>query len=270
MEKIKQAIEKANWGRERVPVAIPQGIPLPDVDQFEYQQTRSEAVSPKHLERHRIVAFNKNDPSSLGFDLLRTQVLQKMEERGWRTLAVTSPASGCGKSVVAINLAMSIAHQTGRTSMLVDFDLRRPRVAEYLGLSATPSLNEVLCGEVPLAQALVNPGIPRMVVLPTGRPEAKPAELMASKRVATMIRELRERYHDRVVMFDLPPILAVDDAMAVLPHIDCVLMVVGDGDVTQAEVKESLRYLAGVELLGVVLNKAEKSGKQYSKYARYQ
>lgn len=265
MERIKQAIEKSR-GEGRLTPPPARHMPLPDLEQLQYQHTRSEPLRPQHLERHRIVAFNKNDPASLGFDLLRTQVLQKMDEKGWRTLAVISPSPGSGKTVVAINLAMSIAHQTGRTAALVDFDLRRPRVASYLGINPEPSLNEVLCGEEPLAAALVNPGVPRLVVLPTARPEVKPAELLASKRVAGLVRELRDRYADRVVLFDLPPVLAADDAMAVLPHVDCALVVVGNGEVTQFEIKESLRYLAGVNLLGSVLNKADTSAVRYSQY----
>jgi len=274
MERIKQAIEKAKRERGEVlaaaraatPPTFDIPVPSQDLESLTYKRTRVASLKAEHLERNRIVAFNKNDPLSVSFDLLRTQVLRKMDENGWRTLAITSPVAGSGKTVVSINLAMSIAHQTGRTAMLVDFDLRRPKVGEYLGLSELPSLNEVLAGTAALPDALVNPGMPRLVVLPTTRAEAKPAELLASKKVAGLISELRQRYEDRIVLFDLPPLLAVDDAMAVLPHIDCALLVVGNGEVSQTEIKESLRHLGGVNLLGTVLNKAEAVRKKYAYY----
>jgi hypothetical protein len=82
-----------------------------------------------------------------------------MEEHGWRTLAIVSPVPECGKTVVAINLAISIAHHTDKTAMLVDFDLRKPKIGEYLGLPAGKSLNEVLEGDADVSEAFVNPGM---------------------------------------------------------------------------------------------------------------
>jgi hypothetical protein len=99
---------------------------------FDYVQTKVVPLRAEHLERHRIVAYNKNSNMNWAFDLLRTQVLQTMEENGWRTLAITSPTPAAGKTVLAINLAMSIAHHTNKTALLVDFDLRRPRSAAPL------------------------------------------------------------------------------------------------------------------------------------------
>ena len=98
----------------------------------------------ERLEKYRVFALNKNDPTSVTFGLLRTQILQKMEEKGWRTLAITSPTPAVGKTVIGINLAMSIAQETNRTAMLVDFDLRQPRMGYYLGLPMEKSLNDWL------------------------------------------------------------------------------------------------------------------------------
>lgn len=187
-----------------------------------------------------------------------------MEEKGWRTLAITSPTQGAGKTTVAINLAMSIAHQTQKTAMLVDLDLRQPSISRYLGLPEHLSLNEVLDASASLPQALVNPDIPRLVILPTQRPVARPAEILSSAKIGNLIAELRDRYDSRIVIFDLPPLLDTDDAIAVLPQIDCVLLVVGEGMSTKAEITECLRHLPPANLLGVVLNKAEVAVKPYS------
>lgn len=271
MERIKQAIDKVR--RQSADAKSPRATrpimprrtfqAMAGAEPIRYSQTKIVAVDAAHLERHRIVAYNKNDPMSATFDLLRTQVLRRMEEKGWRTLAVTSPVPGPGKTVVAVNLAMSIAHQTEKTAVLVDFDLRKPRVAEYLGLKVQTSLNDVFAGEAELHEAFYNPELPRLVVLPTVRPVPKPAELLASHAVESLIVELRERYDDRIVLFDLPPVLNADDVMAVAPHIDCVLLVVGNGECTKADIQESLRHLPGINLLGVVLNKAEVSRNRY-------
>ncbi|MDR7092345.1 CpsD/CapB family tyrosine-protein kinase [Hydrogenophaga laconesensis] len=273
MERIKDAIEKAKTQREqsdgaarasavRLTAVKPQNTgdrgPTSELDtQVQYRQTPVIQLDPEHLSSQRIVAHEKMHPVSWAFDLLRTQVLQKMDENGWRTLAVTSPTMESGKTVVAINLAIGIAQQTNRTSLLIDFDLRRPRVASSLGLQRDVSLNQVLAGNARIEDAMVNPGIPRFVVLPTQRPIPSSAEVLGSSRVAALMSELREHYSDRVVVVDLPPVLAADDVLAVLPRVDCVLMVVGNGVSTKKEIEESMSRLSKFNLLGVVLNKDE-------------
>jgi protein-tyrosine kinase len=270
MERIKQAIEKAKTLREGQVVALesaavgavgrptlveavsPARATEPD---GHHRQTQVVALNEAHLESQRIVAHRKSHPASWAFDLLRTQVLQKMDENGWRTLAVTSPSMQSGKTVVAVNLAIGIAQQTERTSLLVDLDLRRPRVASALGLQNQHSLNEVIGGECRVDEALVSLGIPRFVVLPTQSPIANSAEVLGSSKVALLMSEFRERYADRIVIMDLPPVLAADDVLNILPRIDCVLLVVGNGGSTQKEIEESINRLSRCNLVGVVLNK---------------
>lgn len=261
MEKIKQAIEKARQqGGQKTELPRPVAVspaPTSEVGEFSYRQTRVVKLNPRHLEKNRIVAMNKSNLSSLSFDLLRTKVLQKMEEHGWRTLAIASPVAECGKTVVALNLAIAIAHHSNKTAMLVDFDLRKPKVAEYLGLPDGPSLNEVLEGNADVSEAFVNPGMPRLVVLPVARPIRKSAEMLDSTRVNQLIGDLRERYKERIVIFDLPPILNTDDAIVVLPKIDCVLVVVANGMCTKKEIEDCLHHIPEAKLVGTVLNKAE-------------
>ena len=168
----------------------------------------------------------------------------------WRALRIIHAFDG------DVPMSVLIEHsQTDRTALLVDFDLRRPRIAPMLGLHRSISLNEVLAGQATLADAMVNPGLPRLVVLPTNRPVLKASEVLSSAKVGGLITELRERYSDRIVVFDLPPILAADDVMAILPRIDCVLMVVGSGMSTEKEIEESMARLTKANVLGVVLNK---------------
>lgn len=271
MEQIRHVIETARQnvhgqgGPDQL-TAIADGAPAHEAGDFSYGQTRIVRLDPKHLDRHRIVAFNKSNPLSVSFDMLRTQVLNRMEAEGWRTLAVTSPTPGCGKTIVAINLAMSIAHHTGKTAMLADFDLRKPAIAKSLGLPPGKSLNDVLDGGATLAEALVNPGLHKLVVLPTSKPVPKSAEMLSSRKVESLIQDMRNRYEERIVIFDLPPLLVADDALTVLPRVDCALMVVGNGMVSRAEMEESLHHLHATNLVGTVLNKAEARSKKYYHY----
>ncbi|MBU0500816.1 MAG: CpsD/CapB family tyrosine-protein kinase [Gammaproteobacteria bacterium] len=266
MERIKEAIERAKQERLSNPLPL-QEEPQADPDSgpregslrtVKYQQTKVVELDMEHLASQRIFAHQKSHPMTAFIDLLRTQVLQKMDEHGWRTLGISSPTPRSGKTVMAINLAISIARHTQKTALLVDLDLRRPKVAQYLGLDCrVDSLVAALKGKVDLADAMVNPSIRHLVVLPTSRPVANPAEALASNRVAGLIADLRERYESRIVIFDLAPLVNTDDALSVLPKMDAVLMVVGNGMSTKREIEESLRHLHSTNLLGVVLNKAE-------------
>jgi len=273
MEKIKDAIEKSK-GQRGVQSSTRKRVlgsnvsnsfdkKNDELDSLTYSKTSVVTLDPAHLEENRIVAINKNDPMSWVFDSLRTQVLQKMEENNWRTLAIVSPTPESGKTVVSINLAISISQQPQKTVVLVDFDLRKPRVASYLGLKSVKSINDLLAGSAELSDVMVNPGIPGLTVLPTNKPVAKASETLSSKNIQNLITELRERYDSRIVIIDLPPILTADDAMVLLPQVDCVLLVVSNGMNTESEMDETMRLLSKANLLGVVLNRIEDDPKSY-------
>ena len=112
---------------------------------------------------------------------------------------------------------------------MVDFDLRRPSIARYLGLKKRTCVADVLDGSHELKDAMINPGMPRLVVLPAHKTVPNSAELLASTQIRDLVSELRGRYEERVVVFDLPPLLNADDAMSVIPNLDCVLLVVASG-----------------------------------------
>ncbi|MES2663163.1 MAG: CpsD/CapB family tyrosine-protein kinase [Pseudomonadota bacterium] len=234
-----------------------------ELGQINYLNTPVIKLDHAHLEKNRIVAHTKSDFNSFSFDSLRTQILKKMEENNWRTIAVVSPTPQSGKTLVSINLAISIAHQPQKTVILVDLDLRRPKMATYLGIHTEKSLNDYLQDKSPLKEVMINPGIDRLVVIPTMKPVSKSAEMLSSKKVTNLISELRERYESRIVIFDCPPVLNSDDAMVLLPQVDCILLVIANGMSTQSEIEETLHHLPKNNLLGVVLNKAEVESKSY-------
>ena len=277
MEKIKDALAKAkveNIGnkvssRLTQPEVVAQqsvkGFPNTEneLGMITYLNTPVIKLDNVHLEKNRIVAHTKSDVNSYSFDSLRTQILQKMEENNWRTIAVVSPTPQSGKTLVSINLAISIAHQPQKTVILVDFDLRRPKVATYLGIHTEKSMNDYLQDKALLKDIMINPGIDRLVVVPTMKPVSKSAEILSSRKVTNLITELRDRYDSRIVIFDCPPVLNSDDAMVLLPQVDCILLVIANGMSTQSEIEETLHHLPKNNLLGVVLNKAEMESKAY-------
>ena len=278
MEKIKLAIEKAKLENAQAKILSNVNLePLVDepvasmdasqteneIDKILYKNTSVVKLDQACLEKHRIVSHAKNNLYTNIFDSLRTQVLLKMEENNWRTLAVVSPTPASGKTFVAINLAISIAHQPQKTAILVDLDLRRPKVATYLGLHAEKSMNDYLQGNAQLKDVIISPSIPRLVVIPTMRPVAKSAEILSSNKVVNLIQDLRDRYDSRIVIFDAPPVLNSDDAMVLIPQVDCFLLVIANGMSSKSEIEETMYHLPQEKLLGVVLNKADVEARDY-------
>lgn len=228
-----------------------------------YSQTAVIPLDRRHLNANKVFAFDESDPRSGRFDMLRTQVLQVMDKEGLRTLGITSPTSGCGKTVISINLAAAIARQFNRTALIVDFDLKKPTVAQYLGLPHRPGLTEYLDGSVELHEALISPGIDRLVVLPSFGRLRDSAERMTSVPVQSFVSEVRDRYSDRVVIFDLPPILEADDVIAFLPLLDCAIVVAAAGVTSIQDLEETMPALEETTGLGVVFNMSDEKDSSY-------
>jgi Mrp family chromosome partitioning ATPase len=275
MEKIQQAVERAKTASgeqlrpltasrpvtvQSEPLATPQNAPQgPRTTQPSSVRHFDEvAVSLEELEKHRIVAHNPADPRSRAFDMLRTQVLQAMDKQNWHFLAVTSPTVGCGKSVTAINLAMSIARQPDRSALLVDMDLQRPAIADYLGIRSKHGLRGVIEGQAPLAAALLRANVVgyELMVLPAESSTVHSSELIGSRATTSLLQDIRKEFKSRTVIFDMPPLLQGDEVLALLPRIDCVLLVTAAGVSTQQQVVECNKHLQSTEVVRLVLNKA--------------
>ncbi|MEL7487022.1 MAG: CpsD/CapB family tyrosine-protein kinase [Pseudomonadota bacterium] len=205
--------------------------------------------------KNRIIS-NEQDPVMNAYRILRTRVLQKMEQNNWRTLAVVSPASGAGKSVTAANLAIAIGSKRGSLSTLVDLDFYRPSIARYLGLKNFPSTLDFFEGKKRLQDVTVRPNLPNTLVLANERVTRSGAELLASDKADELIDRTVHEYGSRAVVFDMSPILGCDDTIAFLPKVDCVLLIAASGQTRVPELKEAKRLLGGANVIGTVLNKA--------------
>lgn len=189
------------------------------------------------------------------FHKLRSQLIRLTRGEEFRnTLLVTSSVSGEGKTVSALNLAVSLAQEYDYTVLLVDADLRKPSVHQYLGFEPTVGLIQCLNGEATLEQALIKTGLGKLVILPAGGVVKNPVELLSSSRTQTLIKELKHRYPERYVVIDSPPLLPFADAHVLSEMVDGVLFVVREGWAKFDAVRQSLEVLPAEKLLGVVYN----------------
>lgn len=226
----------------------------PALSELEFTTTRVKQVPKRLLDRYRLVAGDSRSGTADRYRMLRAQVLKRLSQSGGRTLGIVSPNIGAGKSLTAANLAISMALDPNHTVLLVDFDLRRPIQHRFFDLVDGPSLVDYLEGGPDLKDCLVSPGIGHLVVLPAGGPVPNSSEILASTRTSELIRELGSRYPDRIVIFDLPPLLVGDDALVVMEDIHSALLVVREGLSQAGEIQACLSMLEGHHLLGTVLN----------------
>ena len=226
------------------------------------------ALSLAHLESNRIIAHDETDPRSKSFDMLRTQVLQSMDQKNWKILGITSPTPSCGKTVTALNLAFCIARHPERPVLLVDLDLQNPHVASCMGVNCESGLVSVLDGRKSLSTAIIQAqvGNCRIMVLPAESSTSDSSALMASRAMTTMLQEIKRDYPSHTVIVDLPPMLSSDDVIAVLPQLDCVLLVAAVGRSKVSEIEECNRHLESAHVVRLVLNKVPQLNTQYYSY----
>jgi len=274
VEKIQKALEKARQQRGEV-----LGTPPPPLRSRDRTSGRKSARDPKTpiaycetrvatteshvLRENRVIAGAPQEHLADAFRILRTQILQRMSARNHTTLAITSPNPEEGKSLTAVNLAMSLAMDVNHTVLLVDLDLRRPSIHDFFGINPEVSLTEYLQGDVPLSECLVNPGTERLVVLPAVRRVGNSSELLSSPEMVALARELKTRYPDRLVVYDLPPLLATDDSLVFLQYVDACLLVVEENSTSKDDIKKSVELLSSCNLIGTVLNKSHTYEKSY-------
>ncbi|MBK8906758.1 MAG: AAA family ATPase [Rhodospirillales bacterium] len=272
MEKIQKALEKARELRDSgARPATPSrhrsterrgSMPIV-TDGITYDQTRVVGTTESELHERRIIAGLTHHELSDTFRVLRTQVLKHLSASGFTTIGITSPNRGEGKTLTSVNLAISLAMHITRTVLLVDMDLRRPSIHSCFDIKPESGLADYLLGDVALSDCLVNPGVERLVVLPAGGPLRASSELIASPKMIGLAREVKSRYPDRVVIYDLPPVLASDDTLAFLQHVECCLLVLEEGSTRKGDVQRALSLLEGFNVIGTVLNKSAEVQQPY-------
>jgi protein-tyrosine kinase len=172
-------------------------------------------------------------------------------------IMVTSALSGEGKSYTSINLAMSIAAELDHTVMLVDADVARPSILRMLGLPPGPGLLDLLEGRAEMSQVLQRTNIDKLTLLPSGTPHPRATELLASEAMRQLLDDIATRYHDRIVIFDSPPLLLTTESRVLASHMGQIVVVVNAGKTLQADVQHALSTIESCPVRLMLLNKAQ-------------
>jgi protein-tyrosine kinase len=222
-----------------------------------------EAASPARtvsgtLDPRLVSAFAPQSLAAEQYRSLRTRIKASENGRVFRSIIITSPNKGDGKSLTAANLALAMAQEFQQRVMLVDADLRRPSLHHLFGINDTPGLTDVLMGGSTLEDALVEIPEHRLTVLPSGLVPVHPAELLGSTGMRRVLDTLRTRY-DRLIL-DMPPVAPLADVSIAAGLVDGILMIVRAGVTPKPAIERALAGLEMPKVLGLVLNDAGAGG----------
>ena len=220
----------------------------------DYTVSRSVALDPERLAVNRIVGFFPESPEMEQYRLLRARVLNAVREKGGNAIMITSAFPGEGKTLTAINLALAFAKGCSENALLVDCDLRRQRICEMLGFDGSKGLADYILDGCEVSEMLTWPGVERLVVISGGRTAQDSSEMLASLDMKMLVEEMKGRYRDRYVFFDVPAVLSRADALAFAPFVDHILFVVRAGETLSSDALRALRMLPQKKIIGVVLN----------------
>ena len=258
MEKIQQALERARQQREGAGTSsVARQGHVEDVQSIVYTRTQSMEGRTETQRENRILSAMEHSDYADAFKILSTQIIQRMEEHQWSSIAITSVGGDEGKTTTAINLGISIAKEIEYTVLLVDTNLRKPELHTYFGIKPEHGLSDYLQGDVDLADLLVRPSdVDHFVLLPGGAPLMNSTEMLGSPKMCSLVEELKDRYPKRIIIFDLPPVLNTADTLSFVPCVDCALIVVEDDATKETELKQTVELLSVTNVIGTVLNKA--------------
>ncbi|PKN67643.1 MAG: tyrosine protein kinase [Deltaproteobacteria bacterium HGW-Deltaproteobacteria-12] len=228
-----------------------------------YSKSRAIKLDPDTLAKNRLVAMIPNSPEIDFYKVLRTRILRRTVDQGGHSLMITSALPGEGKTVTAINLALTFAKEYEQTVLLVDGDLRMQRIHELMGYESDKGLLDYLIDDCPVSDLIVWPGIEKLSVISGGRTINESSESLTSPRMRELVADMKSRYPERYIFFDVPPVLAGADAMAFAPLVDWIIFVVHAGQTSMQDVNRALQVLPQEKILGLVLNRQTTQLKAY-------
>ena len=220
-----------------------------------YTTSRSVQLDLPAVLDNRCIAVDNRIAEVETYRTLRAQILRRCEEGGCgKTLMVTSALPQEGKTVTAINLALTLAKEFSQTALLVDCDFRQQHVHQMLSYPSDKGLADYLLHDTPFSDIIVWPGIEKLTIISGGKPIGASSELLGSPGMRSLIEEMKSRYPERYVIFDSPPVLSCSDALALAPLVDSIVVVVRSDKTDRKQILKALELLPREKVIGLVLN----------------
>lgn len=221
-------------------------------------------IAGTKVEPHIVSFHDPSSPIGEQYKIVRTNIQTLKTTKDCKTFLVTSSINGEGKTVTSINLAMTMAHDlNGKSVLLIDADMRKGRVAKYLGLESRPGLSEILSGEADPENSIVSPNIDNLNVLPSGRVPKNPSELLGSKKMANILALVRSKFD--YIFLDSPPVIPLADPSIIGSLADAVIMVIQAGRTQRDMIKHAEQRLqqAHAKTVGYIVTNVEYHLPQY-------
>lgn len=257
MSRLRKALDKAQQHNGDAPVeaaeaavATATAAPAPPTTD---RPARRVEVDLSHARERRLVAFLDHHPVAEQYRKLRTQLRAHVQATGDSCFLITSPGSGDGKTLTALNLAISMAREIDQTVLLVDANLRAPAVAQRLGLTPEQGLADYLEGNAEVSDCLLRTNVGQLTLFAGVGSNGGAAELLDSQRMRDLVAELKGRYPDRTILFDGPGVEGTADPIILSRFVDGVLLVVREGVTHADDLSKALAVLPADKLLGTVL-----------------
>jgi protein-tyrosine kinase len=232
-----------------------------------YTKSRMVKLDMNTLADNRCVAIFPYARETEVYKVLRTQVLRYTKEKGGNTIMITSALPEEGKTLTAINLSFTFAKLFEQTVLLVDGDLRQQDIHKRLGFESDRGLADYLVDNRPVPEIITWPGIDKLTLISGGRLIHESTELLGSTRMTDLVQDMKTRYPDRYVFFDVPPILSSADALAFVPLVDYIIIVVRAGITSTNDVKKALELIPQEKVIGFVLNRYNTPNQTYTPHA---
>jgi capsular exopolysaccharide synthesis family protein len=218
------------------------------------------AYHPATCVQNRLLVPENIDPARKGaaasYRQLRTRILQRARGNEWSTLGITSAGPGEGKSLTALNLAISLAHDGNQDVFLVDCDMRNPSLCRYLGVTPPGQITDYFRGTADLESVLFGIGFEHLAIAGGNTSTDQASELLANGRFERMVATIRELSPNPLVLVDLPPVINTDDALVVAPRLDALVLVASEGVTRREQLEQTLALTAEYEVAGVILNRS--------------
>ena len=263
MGKLQTAILRAKERHDRKRGGKRRETPIPDLDAAQgistaiWKNLDQFELDVDSMVRHRLTeGSDQSSGAAMAYNMLRTRLIRRMRDNHWSSVVITSPNTGAGKTVTALNLAFSVAREQNQRTYLIDLDFRVPSLHRYLGVSPLNDLTNYLDGDCSISDVISVGGIDRLYFGFNTVQHEHSAELLTSPRMHQFVNELREHDPNAMVIYDAPPVLIADDVLAFGPLADAILLVVAEGQTSRNELTKAIDLLSDVKVLGIVLNKS--------------